>query len=72
MPKVSQTQRMTRVFAVKHGQNDFEDELNTIVDYGGKILDVIIEHTVYGEFRTRLMLSTRKDVKDYLDAMKKE
>ncbi len=72
MPKVSQTQRMTRVFAVKHGQNDIEDELNTIVDYGGKILDVIIEHPVYGEFRTRLMLSTRNDVKAYLDAMKKE
>ena len=72
MPKVNQHQRMTRVFAVKHSQNDIEDELNTIVDYGGKILDVIIEHPVYGEFKTRLMLSTRNDVKAYLDVMKKE
>ena len=60
------------MIAVKHGQNDIAEELNTIVDYGGKILDVIIEHPVYGEFKTRLMLSTRNDVKAYLDAMKKE
>ncbi len=70
--KANQNQRMTRVIAVKHGQNDIAEELNTIVDYGGKILDVIIEHPVYGEFKTRLMLSTRNDVKAYLDAMKKE
>ena len=69
--RLNQTQGMTRAVAVKHGQKDIEDELNTIVDYGGKILDVIIEHPVYGEFRTRLMLSTRDDVSAYLDAMKK-
>jgi transcriptional regulator of NAD metabolism len=72
LPKVNQAQRVTRVLAVKHGQNDIEDELNTIVDYGGKILDVIIEHPVYGEFKTRLMLTTRNDVMAYLESMKKE
>ena len=34
--------------AVKHGTDVIKDELETIVDYGGKILDVIIEHPVYG------------------------
>ena len=51
---------------------DIKDELNTIVDYGGKILDVIIEHPVYGEFKARLMMSSRRDVSAYLATMEKE
>ena len=72
IPRTSQTQKVTRVFAVKHGPEDIKDELNTIVDYGGKILDVIIEHPVYGEFKARLMMSSRRDVSAYLATMEKE
>lgn len=72
LSKLNQLQGITKVFAVKHNQNEIEDELNAIVDYGGKVLDVIIEHPVYGEFKARLMLSTRNDVKAYLAVMKKE
>jgi len=49
-----------------------EDELYSIVDLGGKILDVIIEHPVYGEFKARLMMSTREDVACFLTAMHKQ
>jgi transcriptional regulator of NAD metabolism len=72
MPRISQPQRVTRVFAVKHGTDVIKDELETIVDYGGKILDVSIEHPVYGEFKASLMMSTRHDVEAYLDTMQKE
>ena len=63
---------MTRVFAVKHSPEDIRDELNAIVDCGGKVLDVIIEHPVYGEFKASLMMSSRRDVEIYLAAMEKE
>lgn len=72
MPRASQPQQITRVFAVKHGSDVIKDELDTIVDYGGKVLDVIIEHPVYGEFKASLMLSTRSDVAAYVATMQKE
>jgi transcriptional regulator of NAD metabolism len=72
MPRSSQPQRISRVMAVKHSHSEIEDELNTIVDLGGRVLDVIIEHPVYGEFKGRLMMSSRSDVKAYLEMMARE
>lgn len=48
---------------------EIEDELTTIVDYGGKVLDVIIEHPIYGEKRGLLMISSRQDVKDFMELL---
>ncbi len=41
-------------------------ELLTIVENGGTIIDVIVEHDVYHEIRIVLDLSTVADVKNYL------
>ena len=48
--------RETRVFEVNHTDEQMQDELNTIVDFGGVVLDVIVRHEVYGELRAELML----------------
>lgn len=69
VPGAFQT-RPTRVMAVKHGYDQIEDELMAIVDLGGRVLDVIIEHPVYGEFKGRLMLSSPSDVRAYMQLMK--
>lgn len=52
----------TRRFHVKHTTSEIEDELLTIVDHGGKVLDVIVTHDIYGEIKTALNLKTRQDV----------
>lgn len=61
-----------RVFAVKHGYERTEEELNLIVDNGGKVLDVIVEHPYYGELKGLLMLSSRYDVAKFMEVIKKE
>ncbi len=48
--------------ACRHTQQETRDELYTIVDMGGHVLDVIIEHNYYGEITGQLRLSCRKDV----------
>jgi len=70
--RYNQMQRITRVVAVKHSNSDIEDELMAIVDLGGRILDVIIEHPVYGEFKGRLMVSSISNIRSFLTAMEKE
>lgn len=55
-----------RVILVKHGYNDIGDELNTIVDFGGIIRSVLIEHPIYGEMTGNMMIETRRDVEQFV------
>lgn len=61
-----------RILLMKHNPSDIYDELMSIVDLGGRIVDVIIEHPLYGEFRGRLMIAAPNDVREYLDRMERE
>ena len=38
--------RVQKIITVVHGDEQIEDELNTIVDMGGNVLDVFVEHEV--------------------------
>lgn len=56
-----------RVFLVRHQYNDIGDELNTIVDFGGVVRNVLIEHPIYGEMTGNMMLKTRRDVELFVE-----
>lgn len=62
--------KISRVFKVIHSDTDVEEELNLIVDYGGKIEDVFVYHKIYGVVRADLNISSRNDVKEFLLALK--
>lgn len=47
------------------------EELYVIVDYGGQILDVIVEHPIYGEIRANLMIKSRLEADQFLMNLKK-
>lgn len=58
--------KLIKTIVCKHsGYDEIEDELNTIVDMGGKVIDVIVEHPLYGEIKSPLMISSRLDVADF-------
>jgi transcriptional regulator of NAD metabolism len=54
------------LLASRHTPERTQEELQILVDHGVKILDVIVEHPVYGELRGSLMLESRADVQDFL------
>ena len=60
---------ITRVFHVSHTDEQMEDELNTIVDMGGRVLDVYVEHAVYGAIRTDLPISCRRHVQEFMESI---
>ena len=43
-----------------------QNELYTIVDFGGKVLDVVIEHDIYGQITVDLILKSRQDVDEFI------
>jgi len=54
------------ILACKHPPERTEEELQILLDHGVKILDVIVEHPIYGELRGSLMLESRADLQDFL------
>lgn len=60
-------QNKQRVILVRHQYEDIEDELNTMVDFGGIIRNVLIEHPIYGEMSGNMMLKTRRDIDQFVE-----
>lgn len=56
----------------KHTQKEMEAELNSIVDNGGTVIDVTIDHAVYGELTGKLDIGSRFDVKVFVERMSGE
>ena len=56
-----------KLFKVKHKEEDMEPELLAIVDNGGRVQNILIDHPVYGEIETLLKLSCRRDVEHFLN-----
>ncbi|HUA00687.1 MAG TPA: transcription repressor NadR [Candidatus Aquilonibacter sp.] len=54
------------ILACKHAPEQTEEELQILLDHGVKVLDVIVEHPIYGELRGSLMLESRADLHDFL------
>jgi hypothetical protein len=54
------------VIACQHGPERTEEELQILVDNGVRVLDVIVEHALYGEMRGSLTIESRADVQDFL------
>ncbi len=60
----------TRVIACRHHTDDLlATELHTVVEYGGTVLDVAIDHPRYGKMRNELMIATHGDVAKFLRDM---
>ncbi len=67
---LQEKQKVNRCFMVKHTTDEIEDELCTIVDNGGKVLNVIVAHDLYGEIAADLIIKNRQDVYDFVNKVK--
>ena len=58
--------RPTRLVKVRHTSEQIEEELNIVVDLGGCVEDVMVNHRTYGRVEAQLGIRTRRDVKRFL------
>ena len=56
-----------RVFKVRHTDEQLETELCTIVDLGGQVKNVMVNHKVYGHIEAELGITSRRKVKEFLE-----
>lgn len=57
---------LLRQVACRHSGADMEAELNAMVDQGCTVLDVIVDHPIYGQLTGPLQLSSRYDVAQFI------
>ena len=58
-----------RVLKMRHTVEQTTDELLTIVELGGRVLDVFVNHRVYGRISAPLGIATPSDVMRFADQM---
>ena len=56
----------TREFKVRHGCERSAQELNLIVDCGGRVKSISISHRVYGRVSAEMDIQSRRDVVEFL------
>lgn len=67
MQTSSPVARAQRTIACIHSPEQTEEELNLLVDYGVTVKDVRIEHPVYGDLTASIMVSSRHEVKQFME-----
>lgn len=63
---------VTRTLACRHSGEDMEAELNAIVDHGCTVVDVTVEHPIYGQLTGPLNLSNRYEVGQFIARCREE
>ena len=53
---------VSRLIKVCHTEEQTEEELNLIVDLGGQVEDVMVNHRAYGKISAPLNIKSRRDV----------
>ena len=58
-----------RVIHVRHSTDQVLDEFLTVLDLGGTVLDVAVEHEIYGQIRADLLIETPQDAREFVDRL---
>lgn len=61
---------LIRTVACVHTAAQTEQELCIMVDNGCTVLDVVVEHPIYGQIAGQLQLSSRYDVSQFMERLK--
>lgn len=67
---IQEQKAFVRTFKVQHTENQVEEEMNAIVDLGGKLVNVSVNHKVYGHMEAELNVGSRRKVKEFVEDIK--
>ena len=64
---LDEPRHVTRLMKVCHTDEQVEDELTTIIDLGGRVLNVMVNHRVYGKVEAPLNIRNRRDIQNFVN-----
>lgn len=66
---LAEPNQAVRIFKIFHTTEQTEEELKTIVDYGGTVLDVMVNHRAYGKVSAQLNIRNRRDIQFFMEQL---
>ena len=67
---LNEPKTVSRVFKVQHTDEQIEEELCAIVDLGGSVDTVMVNHRVYGQMEANIMIRSRRNVTEFMEDIK--
>ena len=65
--------KITKTIVSKHNTcKEMEEELQIMIDHGARVIDVIVEHPIYGEIKGILDISYKKELEEFMQKVKKD
>ncbi len=58
-----------RVFFVRHSNEQVLEEFLIVTELGGKVLDVVVEHELYGQIRVDLLIENDRDAREFYEKL---
>lgn len=71
LPKKKKNSLQKTIVTRHKEEADLKEELTLMVDLGVIIIDVIVEHPVYGEIRGNLNIQSRLDIDNFMNRLEK-
>lgn len=71
MPIVKDNKIKKRLVCRHKGYDAMEEELQIMIDHGATIVDVIVEHPLYGEITSMLNIGHKKDLDNFMKKITK-
>lgn len=68
-PDGARASQPKRVFFVRHTTEQVLEEFMTVIDLGGRILDVSVEHELYGPIRADLLIENCQDAAEFIERL---
>lgn len=67
---LNEPKQAVRLFKLHHSNEQTEEELITIVDLGGSVLDVMVNHRIYGKMSAPLNIKNRRDIQHFMENLR--
>ena len=67
---LDEARQPVRLFKVHHTNEQTEEELISIVDMGGCVMDVMVNHRIYGKMSAPLNIKNRRDVQLFMNNLR--
>lgn len=66
---LERVKRLRKIIAVRHGKDEIFDELLAVVEAGGRVLDVMVDHPIYGEIKGTIGVGSQEDVTRFVSML---
>lgn len=65
--------KLIKTIVSKHTSHEaMKEELQIMIDHGAKVLDVIVEHPIYGEIKGILDIGYKKELEDFMEKIESQ